>query len=107
MRNRCRGEYLPHIAAALDRNYDLLLRLCSINIERNHGSVSDMDIFHETILFVSHDKRCIDLKTDDDIVHYFAYRYRMILYQTVKDESQRKTILYADDQKTPQTDIEE
>jgi hypothetical protein len=66
-----------------------------------------MDIFQETVLFVTHDDRCRDLRTDDEIVRHFVYRYRMVHYQTIKDESQHKTIRYADDQKTPQTDIPE
>ena len=107
MRNRCRGKYRPKVASAIDRNYGLLLRLCAVNRARDYGPVNDMDIFQETVLFVTHDDRCRDLRTDDEIVRHFVYRYRMVHYQTIKDESQHKTIRYADAQKTPQTDIPE
>lgn len=101
MRNRCKGCFLPDVVLTIARNYDLLLSLCKVSVEHHcHGSVDRMDIFHDTILAVSHDPKCRNFHTNSDLIEYFRYRYRMISYQTYKDEKQRDTLPYADYLKT-------
>ena len=85
MRNRCRGRFLPEVALVIARNYDL---------------VEGMDIFHDTILMVTHDLRCLNFRSDSDFIEYFQYRYRMVLYQTCADEKQYNPLFYAHDLKT-------
>lgn len=106
MRDRCRGRFSPEVALVIARNYDLLLRLCKVSVTCGRGSVEGMDIFHDTILMVTHDLRCLNFRSDSDFIEYFQYRYRMVLYQTCADEKQYNPLFYAHDLKTTENQEE-
>ena len=106
MINRCKGCFLPDVALIIARNYDLLLRLCCVSRAHNLGSVEDMDVFHDTILHVSHDMLSRNFRTDTEFIEYFQYRYRMVFYQTCKDEKQYSSLSYADNLKTSENQEE-
>lgn len=105
MRNRWRGEYFPHVAAVLSRNYDLLREKCQLRLSSRYGAMDATDIFHETIVLVTHDARCANM-CEYDIIHYFIYRHRMVSYQMFMDENSRKQVSYADDIQARETDDE-
>ena len=84
MRNRCRGKYSPAVASVIVRNYSRLMeRLCASQSGPVQGAMDDADIMQETFLHVTHLAR-------------FVFRYRLVRFQTLRDEAQRKTIPYAD-----------
>ena len=90
MRNRCRGKYSPAVASVIVRNYSRLMeRLCA-------GAMDDADIMQETFLHVTHDPQCTAMKNEAEILARFVFRYRLVRFQTLRDEAQRKTIPYAD-----------
>lgn len=100
MRNRCKGRFQSDVAQALARHYDRLLRECHADSPCSCGALERADVFHETILYVAHDPRSRDFRTDDELLAHFLYCYRMICYQSCKDEKQHT--LYADYLKTPE-----
>lgn len=102
MRNRCKGRFQPDVAQALARHYDRLLRECHADLPCGCGALERTDIFHETILYVTHDPYSRNFRTDDELVAHFIYCYRMICYQSYKDEKQHT--LYAYHPKTPKGD---
>ena len=92
MRNRCRGKYSPAVASVIVRNYSRLMeRLCA-----SQGAMDDADIMQETFLHVTHDPQCTAMKNEAEILARFVFRYRLVRFQTLRDEAQRKTIPYAD-----------
>ena len=58
--------------------------------------MDDADVMQETFLRVTHDPQCATMTTEAEIVAHFAFRYRLVRFQTLRDEAQRKTIPYAD-----------
>ena len=82
MRNRCRGTYLPAVASIIGRNYPRLLRLCTSDTGPARGAM--------------HDPQCAAMATEEEIIARFLFRYRLVRFQTLRDEAQRKTIPYAD-----------
>lgn len=106
MRKIKAGKVNPKVIAAIARNYDRLKELCGY---RSHGlfcSQSHEDIFQDTVLFVSQDKKASTLSTDKELLDYFCYRYRMIEYQIINDNKQLKEIPYADYLQTPEVSKE-
>jgi hypothetical protein len=45
---------------------------------------------------VTHDQQCAAVKNDEEIVAHFVFRYRMVRFQTFKDETQHKKIPFED-----------
>ena len=96
MRTLKNGKIDKRVMSMIVRNYDKLKDLC---IYRSHGllcSKSYEDIFHDAILFVSQDKKASLIFSEEELIRYFNYRFRMILYQTINDNKQLKEIPYAD-----------
>lgn len=97
MRNRCRGKYSPAVASVIVRNYSRLMeRLCASQSGPVQGAMDDADIMQETFLHVTHDPQCTAMKNEAEILARFMFRYRLVRFQTLRDEAQRKTIPYAD-----------
>ena len=96
MRNRCRGKYSPAVASAIIRNYARLLDLCGSKADTVRGAMDNDDVLQETFLHVTHDQQCAAVKNDEEIVAHFVFRYRMVRFQTFKDETQHKKIPFED-----------
>ena len=96
MRNRCRGTYLPAVASIIGRNYPRLLRLCTSDTGPARGAMDDADVLQETFLLTTHDPQCAAMATEEEIIARFLFRYRLVRFQTLRDEAQCKTIPYAD-----------
>lgn len=96
MRNRCRGNYSPAVASIIGRNYLRLLKLCASQSGTVWGAMDDADVIHETFLYITHDPQCAAMATEEEVVALFVFRYRLVRFQTLRDEAQRKTIPYAD-----------
>ena len=96
MRKTKIGKVDPKVMAVLADNYNHLKQLCSY---RSHGlfcSKSYEDLFQDTILFVSQDNKASTLSSEQEIIDYFYYRFRMIEYQATNDHKLLKEIPYAD-----------
>lgn len=107
MRKTRAGKTNFKIMTVIAKNYDHLKQLCSY---RDHGlfcSKSHEDLFHDTILFVSQDDKASSLSTDEELIDYFCYRFRMIEYQAINDNKLLKEIPYADYLQTSKTAEEE
>lgn len=111
MRNRCRGKYSPAVASVIGRNYPRLLKLCAAQSGPVRGAMDDADVMQDTFLCVTHDPQCAAMTTEAEILARFVFRYRMVRFQSFRDEAQRKTVPYADylrmiegggDRETPQ-----
>lgn len=102
MRNRIRGIYDERIAKVLADNYGVLLSRCGRAFR--HGPFLLEDIVHETFLFVTTDPAAQTMLNKKALLDYFVYRFRMIAFQTVKDN--RKMLRYADDKKIKKTNEE-
>lgn len=91
-RNKTNG----FIANALGRLYKDLFEVCCRGPVSGCGCYGNEDIFQETILFVIRDLAASTLRTDDEIIRHFKYRFQMIRYQVMKDNQQLKEVNYAD-----------
>ena len=83
------------VMTLLARNYSKLKNLCGY---RDYGcfcSKSYEDIFQDTVIYVSQDKRAVGMP-EDELVNYFCFRFKMILFQTINDNKELKEIAYAD-----------
>ena len=70
------------------------IKTCSRSVVGGWSRV--VGIFQETILFVIRDPAASTLRTDDEIIRHFKYRFQMIRYQVMKDNQQLKEVNYAD-----------
>ena len=97
MRSRCRGKYAPAVASVIGRNYSRLMeRLCASQSGPVQGAMDDADIMQETFLHVTHDPQCTAMKNEAEILVGLLVRDRLVRFQTLRDEAQRKTSPYAD-----------
>lgn len=71
-------------------------RLCASQSGPVQGAMDDADIMQETFLHVTHDPQCTAMKNEAETLARFVFRYRLVRFQTLRDEAQRKTIPYAD-----------
>ncbi len=83
------------VSRALGRLYKGLYEICCRGPALCYGYYSNEDIFQETILFVIQDPAASALKTDEEIIKHFKYRFQMIRYQVIKDNQQLKEVDYA------------
>ena len=90
MRNRCKAEAYPSVAETIGRNYDRLRALC---LQHHPGHE---DIFHDTVVFVIHDKEALGCGDDEALIHHFLYRYRMIRFQATQDTTRAKKVPYGE-----------
>lgn len=77
-------------------NYDTLKVLCGYRASGLYCSKSYEDIFQDTVLLVSQDDKASSLSSDEELIDYFCYRFRMIMFQAIHDNKQLKEIPYAD-----------
>lgn len=84
-------------------NYDTLKQLCSYRASGLYCSKSYEDIFQDTVLLVSQDDKASSLSSDKELIDYFCYRFRMIMFQAINDNKQLKEIPYADYLQTSKT----
>lgn len=91
-------EQKERIALIIQNNYVRLKTMCCNNI-----SFNAFDVFHDTIEYVL---RCADMSqmmTDEEVIHYFCYKYRMFKYRAIMTVRQRREISYADYIQTQET----
>jgi hypothetical protein len=79
--------------------YDRLKERCASRVSQQYSYMLD-DIFHDTVIYIAHDKLATGMKTDKELMLHFIYRFRMIAFQTIKDIQQLKEINYADNKQT-------
>lgn len=91
-----RNRTNEYISKVLGRLYKSLYEICCRGPAPSCGYYSNEDIFQETILFVIQDPAASALKTDEEIIKHFKYRFQMIRFQVIKDNQQLKEIDYAD-----------
>lgn len=95
-RRQKRGRINVCVSNALARLYHTLYEICCRGPATGSGYYGQEDIFQETILFVIQDPAAAHLKTDEEIIKHFKYRFQMIRFQIIKDNQQLKEINYAD-----------
>lgn len=96
MRKVRKGKADSRVMAIIAKNYNRLKLLCGY---RNYGlfcSKSYEDLFQDTVLFISQDEKALTLLSEQELIDYFCYRFRMIEFQTVNDNKLLKEIPYAD-----------
>lgn len=96
MRKTRTGKANPEIMIMIAHNYEHLKQLCSYRDFGLYCSKSYEDIFQDTVLLVSQDEKASTLSSEKELIDYFCYRFRMILYQAINDNKQLKEIPYAD-----------
>nr|DAE37658.1 MAG TPA: hypothetical protein [Caudoviricetes sp.] len=92
--------YDARVASTLAAHHDELRRRCRRHFRR--GALQFEDIMQETMLFVMCDSRAALITGTAALLDYFVYKFRMIMFQTMKRN--RKMMTYADNQKTTQTE---
>ena len=100
MRNRGNGEVVQEALDFLERNYDQLWsRSARAAIDVRFLDYSDL--FHETVMMITVDRRCKTIESDEEFRSYFRYRMRMVQFQTIKDynEEQKNNADYQQAQK--------
>lgn len=107
MRKVKRGIVNEAVLTAIARNYKELQRICGYRRYGLFCSKSYEDIFQDTILFVSQDEKASSLVTDNEIIEYFQYRFKMIEYQAIQDNKQLREIPYANYLQATETTREE
>lgn len=96
MRKTRRGKADPEILNMIAHNYEYLKQLCGCHVHGIFCSKSYEDLFQDTILFVSQDEKASALSSESEVIDYFSYRFRMIVFQAINDNKQLKEIPYAD-----------
>lgn len=107
MRRIKTGKINKRIMAMIERNYSKLKELCGYRSYGCFCSKSYEDIFQDTVLYVSQDKRASAINTDKELVEYFHYRFKMIDFQTINDNKLLKEIPYADYRKSKENDSQD
>lgn len=89
----------------IGRLYGTLHELCAYGQYITHASAAYEDIFHDTILYVIYDREALRKHTDGAFTEHFLYRFRMLSYQTLKDNKQlnRQQYAYHQQRKEEQT----
>lgn len=94
------NPYNDRVAATLAANYGELQRRCRRSFCR--GAYQFEDIMQDTMLFVMCDVRAASIGETAALLDYFEYKFRMMVFQTIKRN--RKMMTYADNQKITQTE---
>lgn len=96
MRRIRNGKPDKRVMKVIESNYRKLKDTCGVNQNGVFSGESIEDIFHDTIQFVCQDSKAASFQTDNEILEYFNYRFRMIKFQRIKDSRMLKEIEYAD-----------
>lgn len=84
-RNRYKAkEHSDRVACILADHYNELKSLFDVTPNGNYLSMSNEDIFSETILYVIQDKKAFNM-SETDLIKYFKYKYNMISFQIIND----------------------
>lgn len=94
MRNRLRKKQNPSILKRIGEMYDDLRYDC-LGFDRDRITPEQEDVFQDTIIQVAADNIKPDM-SKADFTEYFLRRYKMVRYQTLQDNRQRKGGEYAD-----------
>lgn len=94
------------IINVIAKNYDRLKELCKYHNDILLCSKTSEDLFQDTILHVSQDPKAV-IMSEEELIDYFCYRYKMIKYQAIKDKQQLKEIQYAEYIQTSKKEDEE
>lgn len=96
MRKTRKGKASDKVMAMIAHNYDRLKLLCGYRASGLYCSKSYEDVFQDTVLLVSQDEKASTLSSEKELIDYFCYRFRMILFQAINDNKLLKEIPYAD-----------
>lgn len=84
MRNRGNGKVVKEALELLERNYGHLWSQLA-QTAKSVRFLEPSDVFHETVMLISVDRKCKGIKSDDEFRSYFRYRMQMVQYQMLKD----------------------
>lgn len=76
--------------------YDRLSDMAAKDRQIYYAGLNYEDIFQDTIIKVSTDKKAAEITNDDEFVRYFLYRMKTVQYKTIKDSKRLKLTAYAD-----------
>lgn len=107
MRKIKKGKASDKVMRMIAHNYNWLKQLCGYRSSGLYCSKSYEDLFQDTILFISQDEKASTISSEQDLISYFCYRFRMIEYQAINDNKLLKEIPYADYLQTSKTTKEE
>lgn len=96
MRKTRKGKASDKVMVMIAHNYDHLKQLCGYRASGLYCSKSYEDVFQDTVLLVSQDEKASTLSSEKELIDYFCYRFRMILFQAINDNKLLKEIPYAD-----------
>lgn len=96
MRKTRKGKASDKVMVMIAHNYDHLKQLCGYRAYGLYCSKSYEDVFQDTVLLVSQDEKASTLSSEKELIDYFCYRFRMILFQAINDNKLLKEIPYAD-----------
>lgn len=96
MRKTRKGKASDKVMVMIAHNYDRLKQLCGYRASGLYCSKSYEDVFQDTVLLVSQDEKASTLSSEKELIDYFCYRFRMILFQAINDNKLLKEIPYAD-----------
>lgn len=96
MRKIRKGKVNKTVMEAVARNYDRLKGMCGAGIHGIYGGEVFEDMFQDAVLYVIQDSAAVSLKSDDQIVEHFLYRFNMIKFQRINDDKARREVEYAD-----------
>lgn len=99
-RDKC---YDSGVAAILAANYDILQRRCRRLFRR--GALDFEDVMQDTMLFVMCDTRAASIATTEELLEYYVYKFRMMVFQTIKRN--RRMAAYADGLKNSLTETDD
>lgn len=80
--------YSVKVLEVIAKHYnELKQQLCPIAYG-NYAGRSTEDIFSDTICVVIQDETAKNLKTDDEILKLFEYRFKLVSFQVIKDNKE-------------------
>lgn len=95
-----------NIINVIAKNYDHLKELCKYHDDILLCPKNSEDLFQDTILYISQDAKAVNM-SEEELISYFCFRYKMIKYRAIKDKQQLKKIQYAEYIQTSKKEEEE
>lgn len=96
MRKTRIGKPNKRVMDFIARHYMHLKDMCGYRSFGLYCSKSYEDIFQDTVLYVSQDEKAATIKTDEEMIEYFCYRFRMIEFQAINDNKMLREVQYAE-----------
>jgi hypothetical protein len=94
-KRKTKGKANKNAMVQVGRLYGKLRWLCKSHVPAPYAPLFD-DMFHDTILYVIHDKSASKKEADSSMEKHFINRFRLIAFQTIKDIQELKEKSYAD-----------